>query len=141
MLHSFGNGEIQTPATVESGLYAWAFGKLTVPVMVTSDTGAIEQTTLAEVIASNKATGVHNHDKFPAGEPPAFLSPTGTRCFVATSNPQETRACIDACKQASKVQLMWKVKVQGGKVVPSQLVLVSKGKVTIKASEGGSVCF
>ena len=107
--------------------------------MVTSSTGALEQTTLADVIATNKATSVHNHDTFPAGQPPVFLTPTGTRCFVATSNMLETRACIQACQKAFKVQLMWKVKVQNAKVLPSQLVLVTKSKLTIKASEGGSL--
>ena len=86
------------------------------------------------MIAKSKATAVHNHDKFPAGQAPPALTPVGTKSFVATSNEEGTKAFIMAAKSCTKAHLLWRVKVKDCKVYPSQLVLMSRARITVKGN-------
>ena len=83
------------------------------------------------MIARSKAAAVHNHDKFPAGQAPTTLTPAGTKSFVATSDEARTKAFIMAAKSCEKAHLLWRVKVKDSKIYPSQLVLMSRVKVTV----------
>ena len=84
------------------------------------------------MIAKTRATAVHNHDRFVAGQAPTTLTPTVTKSFVA--NDESTKACIMAAKSCSKTHLMWRVKIKDGKILPAQVVLMTRVKIVVQGN-------